>query len=138
MARQAAAVLLRSRSSALIQEVITVWQQLQQQLWREREVERLRDEALRYRISREGVARQAAAALLGSQASVLTQEVITAWRVECLREVALRYPISREGVARQAEAALVGSQARALTQEVITAWQQLQQQVLREREVERP
>merc|ERR1719171_1120809 len=113
VARQAAAALVGSQSSVLIKETLIAWRQLVQELAREREMERLREEVLRYRLSKEGMARQAAATLVGSQASALIKEVLIAWRqllkelarerkMECLQQEVLRYRLSKEGMARQA------------------------------------
>merc|ERR1719171_2227517 len=107
VARQAAAALVGSQSSVLIKETFSSWRQLVQELAREREVERLREEVLRYRVSKEGMARQAAAALVGSQASALMKETLNAWRqlvqelarerkFERLQEEVLRYRLSQE------------------------------------------
>ena len=64
----------------MVKEIMYACQQLMQKLVSGPGVAALREEVLRYRVQKEGMARQAAAALLGSQASAVAKEVLTIWR----------------------------------------------------------
>merc|ERR1719487_2555488 len=76
MARQAAASLVGSRITVLGKEVLSTWHKLVKQLKQENELQKLREEVMQYRLSKEGLARQAAAALFGSGANALMKEAI--------------------------------------------------------------
>merc|ERR1719473_171414 len=71
VARQALAQLMGSKSSTLLMTTFVAWRMLQKELHREREFERLREEVLQHRLAKEGLARQALAQLLGSNAAAL-------------------------------------------------------------------
>ena len=80
MAKQALATLVGSQSTTLLKEIVTTWRQMLQEFKRQRHIESLQDEVLRQRVAKEGMARQALATLLGSQATTLLKEVVTTWQ----------------------------------------------------------
>ena len=147
IARQAVATLVGSQSTALLKEIVTVWRQLLQELKKERDIESLREEVMRYRVAKEGIARQAVATLIGSQSSALLKEIVITWRqllqelkrerdIESLREEVMQYRVAKEGAARQAVATLVGSQSSTLLKEVVTSRRQLLRELKKERHIE--
>merc|ERR1719440_1262670 len=106
MARQALATLVGSQATTLLKEIVTSWKQLLEELKRERHIESLQDEVLQYRVAKEGMARQALATLVGSQATTLLKEIVTTWRqlleelrrdreIESLRDEVMRHRVAK-------------------------------------------
>lgn len=148
IARRTVAILIGSKSSVLAKGALVVWRQSRQELLRERDMERLREEVLRHRVGKESMARRAAASLTGSWSTALAKGTLVAWRqlrqellrerdMEYLREEVLRYRVGKESMARQTAAAIICSQTSGLAKEILVAWRQVHQEFLRERDMER-
>ena len=121
-------------------------QQWLQELRKRRELENLRQGMLYHSVQEEGMARQAAATLIGSQAGALMKELLTAWRqllqelrkerrLEQLQEEERRHRAQKKDVAKQALALLLGEEDNTLAKNILTVWRQLLRQFKKQRDV---
>merc|ERR1719428_2227641 len=125
-----------SQASLVLKETFAGWRELVGELEKDWELERLREEHLRFKMKTEEGARRMLSALMGSQGSLRLKEAFAGWRellgerrqereLERLREENLRFKMKSEEGGRRMLSAWMGSQASLVLKETFAGWREL-------------
>eukprot|EP00746_Dinoflagellata_sp_MGD_P013455 gnl/MRDRNA2_/MRDRNA2_129082_c0_seq1.p1 gnl/MRDRNA2_/MRDRNA2_129082_c0~~gnl/MRDRNA2_/MRDRNA2_129082_c0_seq1.p1 ORF type:complete len:1411 (-),score=348.41 gnl/MRDRNA2_/MRDRNA2_129082_c0_seq1:6-3638(-) len=131
--KQRAGAMLLSQGSVLTRAVLSAWWTLRVELGRERQIEQLREQLLRFRARQDGVARKAVGMLAGSQGNSLLLEVLTAWhhvlqeelRTRRMEHLHLSLKTQQRSMMYQVVGRIASSQGKALLQEAFSMFRQI-------------